>query len=51
MYLLFRYHHMTPMQYFRMGYGERTVIKAFMHYEAEKRNEELEEIEQMRQNG
>lgn len=50
MYLLFRYHHMTPMQYFGMGYGERTVIKAFMHYEVEQKNEELEEIENMSQN-
>lgn len=47
MYLLFRYHHITPLQYYRMGYGERTVIRAFMHYEVEKRNEELEEIENM----
>lgn len=44
MYLLFRYHHITPNQYFEMGFGEKRVIKAFMHYEIEKRNEEIEKI-------
>ena len=44
MYLLFRYHHITPIQYFEMGFGEKRVIKAFMHYEIEKRNEEIESI-------
>ena len=44
MYLLFRYHHITPMQYFDMGFGERQIISAFMHFEVEKRNEEIEKI-------
>ena len=44
MYLLFRYHHITPSQYFEMGFGEKRVIKAFMHYEIQKRNEEIESI-------
>lgn len=47
MYLLFRYHNITPSQYYEMGFGEKTVIKAFMHYEEEKRNEEIEKIEKM----
>ena len=42
MYLLFRYHHITPSTYEEMGFGERTVIKAFMHYQIEKQNEEYE---------
>lgn len=46
MYLLFRYHHITPSQFYEMGYGERTVIKAFMHYEIEKRNEEIERLKE-----
>lgn len=45
MYLLFRYHHITPMQYHDMGYGEKKVIRAFMRYEVDKRNEEVKEIE------
>lgn len=44
MYLLFRYHHMKPSEYAEMGFGERTVIKAFMHYQIEKQNEENERI-------
>ncbi len=45
MYLLFRYHHITPAQYYQMGCGEQTVIRAFMHYEIDVRNEELEQLE------
>lgn len=45
MYLLFRYHHITPRQYYDMGYGEKKVIRAFMRYEVDKRNEEVKEIE------
>ena len=44
MYLLFRYHHILPSQFIEMGYGERNVMKAFMHYQIEKTNEELEKI-------
>ena len=42
MYLLFRYHHIKPSEYRDMGFGERQVIKAFMHYQIEKMNEEIE---------
>lgn len=42
MYLLFRYHDILPSQYKDMGFGERTVIKAFMHYEIEQRNAAIE---------
>ena len=41
MYLLFRYHHVMPGQYREIGFGERKVLAAFMHYEVEKRNEEI----------
>lgn len=44
MYLLFRFHHILPSQYYGMGFGERTTLKAFIHYEVEKRNEEMEKI-------
>lgn len=44
MYLLFRYHHILPETYERMGAGQRRVIKAFMHYQIEKINEEVENI-------
>lgn len=44
MYLLFRYHHITPSQFNNMGFGERTVIKTFMHYQIEKQNEEIEKM-------
>lgn len=47
MYLLFRYHNMKPSEYYRMGYGEKQVMRAFMHYEAEKRKEEADKIETM----
>lgn len=46
MYLLFRYHNITPNQYEEMGFGERTVIKSFMHYQIEKQNEEIEKLEE-----
>jgi hypothetical protein len=46
MYLLFRYHHMAPSLYYGMGHGERTVIRAFMHYEVQERNEEIEHLKQ-----
>lgn len=48
MYLLFRYHHITPSQYEAMGFGERTVIKAFMHYQIDKQNEEIEKANKNR---
>lgn len=41
MYLAFRYHHIRPGEFYSMGYGEKTVIKAFLHYEVEQRNKEI----------
>ena len=50
MYLLFRYHHILPSQYNEMGFGERSVVKAFMHYEIEKRNAEIDHLNEMTNN-
>ncbi len=44
MYLLFRYHHILPSQFNEMGFGEQTVVKAFMHYQVEKQNEAIAEM-------
>nr|DAP94117.1 MAG TPA: hypothetical protein [Caudoviricetes sp.] len=44
MYFLFRYHHIMPGEYEKMGFGERIVSKAFMHYQIEKMNEEMERL-------
>lgn len=44
MYLLFRYHHVLPSEYKNMGAGEQSVLKAFMHYQIEKMNEEIEKL-------
>ena len=44
MYLLFRYHHIMPEKKKKMGFGERTVVRAFMHYQIEQMNEEVEQI-------
>ncbi len=44
MYLLFRFHGILPSAYINMGYGERTVTRAFMRYEIAQRNEEIEAI-------
>lgn len=46
MYLLFRYHHMSPKQYYEMGYGERKVLMAFMHYQIEQLNKEIENMKE-----
>ena len=42
MYLLFCWHHIMPGTYRDMGYGERTVVKAFLRYQAEQMKKELE---------
>lgn len=47
MYLLFRYHGIFPSAYADAGYGEKLILRAFMHYEAEERNREREEIAEM----
>lgn len=44
MYLLFRYHHIMPMQYYTMGAGEQLILRAFMHYQIEKQNKEIQEL-------
>ncbi len=46
MYLLFRYHNITPRQYKDMGEGEKKIVRSFIRYEAEKRNEAIERINQ-----
>lgn len=46
MYLLFRHHHILPSQVADMGMGEKIVVRAFMHYQIEKRNEELTKIQE-----
>ena len=45
MYLLFRWHHKLPNEFYYLELGEQQVIKAFMSYEADERNKELKEIE------
>jgi hypothetical protein len=47
MYLLFRYHNILPSQVYAMGYGEYMVTRAFMHYEVEARNKEIDSINSM----
>lgn len=42
MYLLFRYHDMKPSEYNSLGYGEQTVLRAFMHHEIEQRAKDIE---------
>ena len=44
MYLLFRYHNITPRQYKDMREGEKKIVKSFIHYEVEKRNEAIERM-------
>lgn len=44
MYLLFRLHHWKPEDYYRMGYGQRMVVKKMLYQELEERNEEVESI-------
>lgn len=39
MYLLFRYKNITPSEYYCMGKGERTVLRAFMEVEIRDRHE------------
>lgn len=46
MYLAFRFHHMKPSDFYEMGYGERQVLRAFLHYEVEQRNREVEAMKE-----
>lgn len=45
MYLAFRFHGILPSRYMETGYGERQVLRAFLHYEVEDRNKEAGEPE------
>lgn len=45
MYLLFRYHHILPRQYYDADYGEKAVMRAFIHKDIEDRKKEQEEME------
>lgn len=44
MYLLFRYHNIMPKKFYKMGYGEREIVRSMMHYEMEQRQKELDSI-------
>jgi hypothetical protein len=48
MYLAFRFHHIRPATFYEMGYGERQVLMAFLHYEVEQRNKEIESMKEGR---
>lgn len=43
-FLLFRYKDITPSEYYSMGRGEKTVLKAFMKEEIKQRQKEIENI-------
>lgn len=45
MYLAFRFHGILPSRYMEIGYGERQVLRAFLHYEIEERNKAAGESE------
>ena len=45
MYYLFKYHHITPMNFYKMGYGEKQILKEFMHYEIDQMNKEAKLLE------
>ncbi len=44
MYLLFRYHNIMPSRFYKMGYGEREIVRSMMHYEIEQRKKEIDSI-------
>lgn len=44
LYLLFRLHHWKPEDYYKMGYGQRLVVKELLYKELEDRNEEVADI-------
>lgn len=45
MYLLFRLHHWKPEDYYKMGYGQRCVVRAMLHRELSDREQEMKSIE------
>ena len=38
---MFRLHNVMPSEFYRMGYGEKAVIAAFLDYEIGERNDAL----------
>ena len=44
MYLLFRDHNITPMQFHEMGMGERLVCRVFERYQLEQQAKEMERL-------
>lgn len=44
MYLLFRYKNVMPMEFYRMGRGEKIVARSFMKREVEEREKTRESI-------
>lgn len=45
MYYLFKYHNIKPMEFMKMGEGEKQVIRAFMHYEIDQMNKESKSLQ------
>lgn len=48
MYYLFKFHHITPSQFDSMGYGEKQIVHAFMHYEIDENNKEAKLLNERR---
>lgn len=46
MYYLFKFHNITPMQFFEMGYGEQQILQAFMHKEIDEKNKEIKLLDE-----
>lgn len=44
MYFLYRYHHKLPHEYMSLPIGERKIVNAFISFEIEKRQEEIDSI-------
>lgn len=46
MYLLFRYHNIMPGQFKEMGAGQQQIVHAFMNFEMQQRQKEIESIKE-----
>lgn len=44
MYLLFRYHGIMPGQFYKMGFGEKQIVRSMMIYEIKQRIKEIESM-------
>lgn len=44
MYYLFKYHNIKPMEFMKMGNGEKQILRDFMHYEIDQMNEEAKSL-------